>query len=95
MKGWSSMVRYKANLTYILQKGGVRGAKPPETLENFYVTANEIYWDFIKNFNFPIFYFNFSPLLILQKNFGGVRAPKRHSPPAYAPNTEHLKQIEK
>ena len=62
------MIRFKANLTYIYFKIGGSATKPPETLENFYVTANENYWNFIYFF---IFSLDFSPLLILQKNFGG------------------------
>ena len=77
LNDWSEMIRNKANSTSVLQMG-VRVAKPPETLDDFYVTANEIYW------NFTIF--SFSPTFALictmccfRKILGGGLSPP--SPP--------------
>ena len=70
--GWNGL-KY-SNWIYKIEKG-FGGAKPPDTLENFYVRAYENYWNFIIFSFFPSFYLWFSPFLILQKNFVGGLSP--------------------
>ena len=53
------------------------GAKPPETLENFYITANEIYVNFIIFFYFfPTFPLIFPLCLYFRKISGGGLSPQ-------------------
>ena len=70
-------------------KKGVRGAKPPETLENFYVTANENYWNFIYFSFFPSIFLWFFPFANTSEKFQGGAEPPTH-PPGYAPASTDL-----
>ena len=65
------LVWIKLNILNSQRGVGEGGGKPPETLENLYVTSNENYhWKFIIFPFFPSFFLWFFPLLILQQDFG-------------------------